>query len=56
MAHGFEARKRVSYHVVLKGNKKLLVYTHSVILVILKAIWLVRYLGLFNNIHLLASG
>ena len=23
MAHGFEARKRVSYHVVLKGNKKL---------------------------------
>lgn len=23
MAHGFEARKRVSYHVVLKGNEKL---------------------------------
>ena len=33
----------------------MLVYTHSVILVI-KAIWLVRYLGLLNNIHLLESG
>ena len=32
-----------------------LVCTHSVILVI-EAIWLVRYHGLFNNIRLLASG
>ena len=32
-----------------------LVYTHSVIFVI-QAIRLVRYLGLFNNIHLLRSG